>query len=65
MTQPDGDGTAERAEKLRRMTADFLRSMTPQERDRTMQVHLAQARGPTRNAMLLFDMICLAAWILS
>lgn len=46
----------ERATRLRRMMNEYLRTRTPQERDRTMQVHLAQARGPLRNAMLLFDM---------
>ncbi|MBU0718947.1 MAG: hypothetical protein KJ749_11915 [Planctomycetes bacterium] len=45
--------TAERAMQLRRMTAERLRTMTPQERDRVMQVHLAQARGPVANAMLM------------
>ena len=45
--------TVERAVRLRRMTAERLRSMTPQERDRMMQVHLAQARGPAANAMLM------------
>ena len=46
----------ERAMRLRRIMNEYLRTRTPQERDRTMQVHLAQARGPVRNAMLLFEM---------
>lgn len=49
-TDPD---TLERAVRLRRMTADYLRAMSPQERDRMMQVHLAQARGPQKNLELL------------
>jgi len=42
-----------RAVTLRIMTAERVRKMTPQERDRMMQVHLAQARGPQRNVTLL------------
>lgn len=30
--------------------------MGPQDKDRLLQIHLAQARGPSRNARLLFDM---------
>ncbi len=52
-TDPD---TLERAVRLRRMTADYLRAMSPQERDRMMQVHLAQARGPAKNLELLRSM---------
>ena len=52
MTPNDPD-TIDRAVRLRQMTAEYLRSMTPQERDRLMQIHLAQARGPEANAMLL------------
>lgn len=52
-TDPD---TIERAVRLRRMTADYLRAMSPQERDRMMQVHLAQARGPAKNLELLRSM---------
>jgi hypothetical protein len=47
---------AETTERARRVVALMnmrLRSMTPQERDRTMQVHLAQARGSVANAHLL------------
>ncbi len=44
---------AERAMCLRQMMNEFLRRMTPQERDRNMQVHLAQARGKARNGDLL------------
>ncbi|MHC4696093.1 MAG: hypothetical protein ACYTFA_05045 [Planctomycetota bacterium] len=46
----------ERAVRLRRMMNEYLRNRTPQERDRIMQVYLAQARGPVRNVMLLCDM---------
>ena len=52
----DEQETFERGDRLRRMMNEYLRSMTPQDRDRTMQIHLAQARGPVRNAMLLCDM---------
>jgi hypothetical protein len=31
----------------------LLENQTPQERDRTMQLHLAQARGPQGNALAL------------
>lgn len=55
MTTDDPDA-AERARSAMRMMNEYLRSMIPQKRDRTMQIHLAQARGPTRNAMLLCDM---------
>ncbi len=52
MTAKDAD-IIKRAMRLRRMTAEYLRAMTPQERDRMMQIHLAQARGPLANMMLL------------
>ena len=41
---------------LCRMTDEYLSNMTPQERDRMVQVHLAQARGPKRNGDLLRQM---------
>ena len=41
---------------LCRMTGDYLSNMSPQQRDRMMQVHLAQARGATHNGDLLRDM---------
>ena len=53
MTDPS---TIERAMQLRRMTSEFVRNLTPQQRDRMMQIHLAQARGPIENAMLLRQM---------
>lgn len=53
---PYEEETAERAARLRQMMNDYIRSMTPQERDRMMQVHLAQARGPMHNAKLLCQM---------
>lgn len=49
----DDPDTAKRATKLCEMMNDLLRKMTPQERDRTMQIHLAQARGVHRNGDLL------------
>ena len=55
MTNDDRDA-AERTIRVTRMMNDRLRTMTPQERDRTMQIHLAQARGPVRNAKLLCEM---------
>ena len=50
------EGTIERAMRLRRIMDEYLRTRTPQERDRTMQVHLAQARGPVGNITLLRKM---------
>jgi|GEM_PF-2662492 len=41
---------------LCRMTDEHLSNMPPQDRDRMMQVHLAQARGATRNGDLLWQM---------
>jgi hypothetical protein len=49
-------GNTERAMRLRQKMNEYLRSRTPQERDRTMQIHLAQARGPVANALLLRQM---------
>lgn len=43
----------ERVLKLRAMMNNWLRSRTAQQRDRDMQVHLAEARGPIQNAFLL------------
>ena len=45
--------TARRAMRLREMTREMLVNMTPPERDRMMQVHMAQARGPVGNGDLL------------
>ncbi len=59
-TDPD---TLERAVRLRRMTAEYLRAMSPQERDRMMQVHLAQARGPQKNLELLRRMTAMMVQI--
>ena len=38
------------------MMNEYIRTMTPQEQDRMMQVHLAQARGPAKNLELLRSM---------
>lgn len=53
MTILDDPGTQQRVLRLRAIMADYLRRVTPQERDRRMQIHLAQARGPAANARLL------------
>ena len=45
--------TIERATRLRLMMNEYLKTMSPQERDRMMQVHLAQARGPLGNGRAL------------
>ena len=55
MTQFDRD-TVKRAMRLRELMNEYLRTRSPQERDRTMQAHLAQARGPVQNAVLLRQM---------
>lgn len=49
----DDPETQTRAMRLRRMMQEFLVNQTPQERDRMMQGHLAQARGPEGNAAAL------------
>lgn len=49
----DNDETSQRALQLRHIMNDFIRNRPPQERDRSMQVHLAQARGPVGNAVAL------------
>jgi hypothetical protein len=43
--------------QLSRMTDEYFSSMTPQERDRMLQSHLAQARGSKRNGDLLRHML--------
>lgn len=43
---------ADRARRLRSMTAEMLRTMSPQHRDRMLQQHLSLARGRKRNALL-------------
>ncbi|MEE9294402.1 MAG: hypothetical protein V3W34_05480 [Phycisphaerae bacterium] len=55
MNANDND-TVEQAMRLRRMIADRLKNMTPQEQDRLMQTYMAQARGPIGNAMVLRQM---------
>jgi hypothetical protein len=49
--------TQVRALRLRRMMDEFLAAQTPQERDRMMQLHLAQARGPKGNARALVQLM--------
>ena len=43
----------ERVLKLRAIMNDWLRRRSAQQRDRDMRVHLAEAREPIRNAILL------------
>jgi hypothetical protein len=50
----DPEDTA-RASRVRELMDDYLRNRTPQERDRLMQIHLAEARGPAMNAWLLSE----------
>jgi len=48
------DSTAlARAMRLCVLMNDHIRNMAPPDRDRMMQVHLAEARGPEMNAQLL------------
>lgn len=60
--QPDssgaspGDDLSERLERVARMTDDFFTNLSAQDRDRMLQVHLAQARGPALNGDLLCEM---------
>ncbi len=44
-----------RAERLWTLMDHYIKRMTPQQRDRILHVHLAQARGPVRNLRLLCD----------
>ena len=46
----------ERLATLCRMTREMLERMTPAERDRMMQEHLASARGPEGNLARLCEM---------
>ena len=52
-----GAAACERFAHLGRMTREMLSRMTPAERDRMMQEHLAAARGPERNLQLLCDTV--------
>lgn len=45
----------ERAATLRQMMNDHIRNLSPYQRDRILQIHLAQARGPARNLRLLCE----------
>ncbi len=45
----------ERAERQFRTIGEYLTHETPQERDRRLQVFLAQARGPLKNLRLLLE----------
>ncbi len=47
--------THERAAQLTAILNQAVRNLTPQERDRRLQYHLAQARGPLRNLELMFE----------
>ena len=57
----NGNETSARAAQLCEMTHEMLKRMTPQQRDRLMQQHLAQAATAAQNARALCDM---TAWIL-
>ncbi len=46
----------DKARRIIGAIAESLRTMSVQDRDRMLQVHLATARGPRRNAELLFEM---------
>ncbi len=48
--------TMTRATRLCEMMNEFITQMPPWKRDRMMQIHLAQARGPMENARLLAAM---------
>jgi hypothetical protein len=39
-----------------KLIAEHFRTMSPQQKDRLMQIRLAEARGQARNGMMLFDM---------
>jgi len=56
MSWEEDPDTIKRAVQLRKKTARWLKAMPPQQRDRMMQVHLAQARGPVANITLLRQM---------
>lgn len=47
--------THERAACLNAVLNRAIRDLTPQERDRRLQSHFAQARGPLRNLQLMFE----------
>lgn len=53
MTFIPTDADLARAMRVRELINESLRNRTPQERDRLLQIHLAQARGPKLNAWLL------------
>ncbi|MFQ5462120.1 MAG: hypothetical protein ACE5E5_05780 [Phycisphaerae bacterium] len=46
----------QRGLKLRQLTKEMLDAMGDEGRDRLLQRHLAQARGPRLNALLLRSM---------
>ncbi len=53
---PASTELGERFLLLCRMTDEMMRSMSPADRDRMLQEHLAAARGPGRNFLLLCQM---------
>ena len=55
MTKINDPATLERVEKLRLLMNDYIRNQSAPHRDRILQVHLAQARGPGRNLRLLCE----------
>lgn len=52
-SERDDPLTRARALRLRQLMNRAIADQTPQDRDRMMQVHLAQARGPEANAVAL------------
>jgi len=56
-SQPATDhDDGERLVRLCRLTSEMLERMTPAERDRLLQRHLAEARGPQKNLVVLCAM---------
>ena len=50
---------AQRGKLVMEVISEYFRTMTPQDKDRLMQLRLAEARGPLRNAKLLCEMTSL------
>lgn len=56
MDDSEQERMAQRFRRLCRMMDEMLANMSPAERDRMYQIHLAAARGPVRNFQLLAEM---------
>ncbi len=48
-TGSNNAAAAQRLHRVAQLTAEYLRALSPAERDRIMQTHLAQAREPSTN----------------